>query len=340
MNKNTKDQEVFSAKLKHPLLFIAGATALLFMLQGLFNVNIDRTSKVSAGSQHDLSGYAWSDNIGWISFNENNGCPEAGCVTKPKMDKNSGAVTGWAKALSADSNGWDGWIKLGGAWSPSLSFTGVSASGYSWGSDVVGWVSWSGSGYGVVSSVDLTNQPPTVVSISSPAIDISVYTVDSVYFDGTGNDPDGTVAGYQWRSGGCSTGAILSNSQSFSQTFSEGTYTVYFRVQDNKGAWSTDCPSRNVTVTYHPPVPGVCGSANGNSTGVKPTSNLCDVGPASTVTPESGAGPWSWTCAGQYSGATASCGAATTCGNGTCEPGKHENPTTCRLDCPIRVQEF
>ncbi len=104
---------------------------------------------VSADASGNLSGYAWSSNIGWISFNQTSGCPEAGCTTQPKIDPSSGAVSGWAKALAADNNGWDGWIKLGGSWAPSVVFSSGAAAGYSWGADVVGWLRWSGLGYGV-----------------------------------------------------------------------------------------------------------------------------------------------------------------------------------------------
>ena len=53
-------------------------------------------------------------------------------------------------------------------------------------------------------------------------------------------------------------------------------------------------------------VNGVCGSENGVAVASAPTSNLCTTGNASAV---SGAGPWTWTCAGSNSGAPASCSA-------------------------------
>jgi len=58
-----------------------------------------------------FSGYAWSENIGWISFNEGelSGCPTAPC--QAKLDFGTKEISGWAKAV-AGSNGWDGWIKL------------------------------------------------------------------------------------------------------------------------------------------------------------------------------------------------------------------------------------
>ncbi|MBA4152408.1 MAG: hypothetical protein C0509_07595, partial [Acinetobacter sp.] len=52
------------------------------------------------------------------------------------------------------------------------------------------------------------------------------------------------------------------------------------------------------------PVPGVCGAAHNVNTLTAPVENLCNTGVASAV---SGSGPWTWTCAGQHGGATASC---------------------------------
>ena len=63
----------------------------------------------------------------------------------PKIQ--SGAFSGWLKALaggSAESGGWDGWISLSGT-SPSYgpTLTNGLYTGYAWGSDVVGWVDFS-----------------------------------------------------------------------------------------------------------------------------------------------------------------------------------------------------
>ena len=67
---------------------------------------------VNVEENGDLSGYAWSDNIGWISFNEGElaGCPVGAC--KAKLEGND--LKGWAKALAGDDadDGWDGWISL------------------------------------------------------------------------------------------------------------------------------------------------------------------------------------------------------------------------------------
>ena len=58
----------------------------------------------------NLSGYAWSDNLGWLSFNSSHvsGCPQGSC--QPKLQGNS--FRGWAKFLATDNNGYDGWVSL------------------------------------------------------------------------------------------------------------------------------------------------------------------------------------------------------------------------------------
>ena len=58
-----------------------------------------------------FSGYAWSDNIGWISFNEADltSCPSGTC--RGELDFLTDEVSGWAKTINT-GDGWDGWIIL------------------------------------------------------------------------------------------------------------------------------------------------------------------------------------------------------------------------------------
>jgi hypothetical protein len=91
---------------------------------------------VGVNSDNTLSGYAWSDNIGWINFGPNS------CGAQATMT--AGTLTGFAKAISADNNGWDGCISLSGsspAYGPALS--GSDFDGFAWGSDTVGWISFN-----------------------------------------------------------------------------------------------------------------------------------------------------------------------------------------------------
>lgn len=87
-----------------------------------------------------VSGYAWSDNLGWISAQPADvaGCPSSPCT--PKVQ--GGAFSGWLKALAggtAQSGGWDGWISLSGS-GYGVTKVGAVLDGYAWGSTVVGWL--------------------------------------------------------------------------------------------------------------------------------------------------------------------------------------------------------
>ena len=171
-------------------MFLSGsalAVFLLLLLSGVFN---EQTQTVKANSPHNFSGWAWSDNVGWLSFNcsdlgtcgavdygvdvdangilsgyawsENigwvsfnsgdlTGCPSGTC--NARLNSTSGALAGWVKALSADGNGWDGFVSLSGAspaYGPVLNTTDPNnqiLEGYAWGDEVVGWLKfdpWTG----------------------------------------------------------------------------------------------------------------------------------------------------------------------------------------------------
>jgi hypothetical protein len=80
--------------------------------------------------------------------------------------------------------------------------------------------------------VEAENKPPTayIDSISpNPA-----YEGQTISFSGHGYDPDGKIAECDWRADG----RVLSSSCSFSTSLPPGKYTIYFRVKDDKGAWS------------------------------------------------------------------------------------------------------
>ncbi|HEX75243.1 MAG TPA: hypothetical protein G4O12_01530 [Dehalococcoidia bacterium] len=85
--------------------------------------------------------------------------------------------------------------------------------------------------------------------VPAPANQLPIAYMDSVSptkvspggkiaFEGHGTDPDGTVVAYRWRS---SIDGELSTSASFDTTsLSEGTHTIYFKVQDSSGDWSRE----------------------------------------------------------------------------------------------------
>ncbi len=104
---------------------------------------------LSVASDGSVSGYAWSEHIGWISANpsELTGCPQSPCTARIT----NGQLVGWLKALSSEtsgSGGWDGFIALGDTDTADgiaygISLTGGDFSGYAWGSTVVGWLDFS-----------------------------------------------------------------------------------------------------------------------------------------------------------------------------------------------------
>jgi len=182
---------------------------IFLIVFGLSIFNFRKTEKIEAGSEHNVWGWAWSENIGWISFNCNNSelpaprctnnygvhiCAAADplplCFGLPvrtlvghAWSENIGWISfnlsetgnppgeydyssdgyiaellpnnqlrGWARAL-AFGDGWDGWIKLKcfGAECATSNY-GVTLDptpdpdefeDWAWGSDVIGWISFN-----------------------------------------------------------------------------------------------------------------------------------------------------------------------------------------------------
>jgi len=86
----------------------------------------------------------------------------------------------------------------------------------------------------------LVNHPPTayIVSISpNPA-----KQGQTVSFQGHGDDDDGYIVAYRWRS---SRDGVLSTQSTFSaSSLSVGVHTIYFKVRDNDGEWSEETSAK------------------------------------------------------------------------------------------------
>lgn len=113
---------------------------------------------VNIGSDGIFSGYAWSENIGWIAFADYNGdgvvnsndniCPPNG-TCEARLNSQTGDISGWAKILAYS----DGWVKLKGTATDGSPY-GVSVDnnpsspnyqeflGWAW-SDRIGWLSFN-----------------------------------------------------------------------------------------------------------------------------------------------------------------------------------------------------
>lgn len=79
--------------------------------------------QVRVNTNYTISGFAWSSNIGWVMFGGLSGCPGGGNCNA-RIDPTTNQVVGWARAcavttnadcsgsVSVASGGWDGWISL------------------------------------------------------------------------------------------------------------------------------------------------------------------------------------------------------------------------------------
>ncbi|MDD4737800.1 MAG: hypothetical protein PHF54_00895 [Candidatus Pacebacteria bacterium] len=88
-----------------------------------------------------ITGYAWSDSLGWISFNSVDlaGCPSAPCMARYNIDNMK--IEGWAKQINTSN----GWIQLsfeGEDYGLSYDYANKDILGWSW-SDNVGWISFN-----------------------------------------------------------------------------------------------------------------------------------------------------------------------------------------------------
>jgi hypothetical protein len=133
-----------------------------------------------------LTGYAWSDTIGWIKFGGLTNFPTGSGTVTDNAKVSGSSIVGWARACAGEfvntsvettpdnvcndatktrSDGWDGWISLSGTnYGITINQGFATTSGYAWGSDVPGWISFSNAFY---LSDSLTVSPNSVSSGNS-----------------------------------------------------------------------------------------------------------------------------------------------------------------------------
>jgi len=153
----------------------------LFLIIPLLILGVFVSLDVKAGVEDNISGYAWSENIGWISFNctnlgtcgvvdygvnieedtgafsgyawsENIGwidfAPSGPYPSSPEspvgVNLENGEISGWARALSY-GDGWDGWIKMrGDNYGVSINMDNGEFEGWAWSNtQVTGWISFN-----------------------------------------------------------------------------------------------------------------------------------------------------------------------------------------------------
>lgn len=219
---------------------------------------------VTYNSSGVLSGYAWSPNIGWIKFGGLSGFPTGAGTTNANatvttVNPNAGRFSGWARAcagtlnsspneslpgnctsMTSRTDGWDGWISLSGT-GYGVSFnpnTGnPEPSSYAWGSDVVGWIDFS--------NVKIT---PPIVNIKAA---INSFTGPICV---TNSDPN---ANYTWFTTGMKSceirkdgGASLADVYSIpTGNISSGNHTFSVNAPSSSSSYSLICIDNNDT-TY------------------------------------------------------------------------------------------
>ncbi|MDD5591476.1 MAG: hypothetical protein PHY18_06115 [Dehalococcoidales bacterium] len=110
-------------------------------------------------------GKAWSDNIGWIDFAPASGYPEDPQYSA-KVDSETGEVSGWARALNYGDD-WDGWLSMIGTdpdYGVSIDFTTGEFSGYAWKEEVIGWLNFKEGDYGVMTSFSFA---PSITNLTN-----------------------------------------------------------------------------------------------------------------------------------------------------------------------------
>jgi prepilin-type N-terminal cleavage/methylation domain-containing protein len=101
---------------------------------------------------------------------------------------------------------------------------------------------------------------------------------------------------------------------------SNGTNCTLSTILSSGYSYQYDCLAG--TYSTNTPINGVCGTSNNQNLSSIPSTNLCTAG---NVTVVSGSGPWTWSCAGIYSGTTAMCSTGGVPTNGTCGSSDEEN---------------
>ncbi len=228
---------------------------------------------VRADSEGNLAGFAWSPNIGWISFNASDvaGCPgtAGNLICAPKVNLTTHEVSGWARVCSGTLNGdctggsrldgWDGWISLRGS-NPAYGVITTSVqpfkwSGWGWGGEVVGWVSFSGdtlgAGGGTYSVTGPDNSLVLVVAATAtpnPARVGRLVTWSAVTSGGT---PPYT---YTWSGDEGLTGSAASVGMSYATT---GVKTGTVTVTESGPSRQTKTASFSVTVVPAGAIEGI-----------------------------------------------------------------------------------
>ena len=201
-----------------------------------------------------VTGNAWSENIGWISFNGTDliGCPDGNCTAR-RIGNN---IEGWARiisirdALAAGNSGgwpglpWQGWVKLRGTAQDGSSY-GVSISGntflgYAW-SDELGWIDFKRASFLSAPVVTLTANPSLIYLSPGEKLPKNFDLIWTVSGNATSCTASGSWNGNKLVDGGTETLPLNSSSETYSITCSNPIGGVTKTVMVSSGCNSRAC---------------------------------------------------------------------------------------------------
>ena len=138
-----------------------------------------------------VTGYMWSENIGWIDFDPQDHCGSAysaaSCVNpygngNGGVYRSGGSLTGWARIVGiaqqsavGNSGGWDGWVKMDAGNGYSVSIDGSGNMGGSAWAGELGGIKFSGvSGNGTPYGAKIP--PPPIITFNVDRGQINIET--------------------------------------------------------------------------------------------------------------------------------------------------------------------
>ncbi|MCX6718565.1 MAG: hypothetical protein NTY81_03130 [Candidatus Staskawiczbacteria bacterium] len=258
---------------------------ILFLAVIVFAFSFFPANEIKASG--NVYGWAWTSNIGWISFNNLGlaGIPAGGGnVDYGANIETNGDITGYAWSENI------GWIKF----DPAPDLTAYPGCGYPttpcYSSQVILSASYPINGWVRACSVFQSGCSGTLSS-NRGGWD-GWLKLPNLWIDASGSPSQF----HYWTWGGSSASSDSALNQA---VVGWGT----FNCLEGGANGESVCLSSNykvaTTFSFLPKINGVCGSANGSIVSFAPTSNLCLTGASSNV---SGSGPWTWTCQGSDGG--------------------------------------
>jgi hypothetical protein len=223
------------------LLFLLVAGSNIVLDTGAFAGNIDPTNKYAYGENigwinfapaqgsgvtvtgTSVTGYAWGENIGWINLSHDNG---------GVLNDSAGNLSGYAWG---ENVGWINFNPTGGGVKIDPA-TGVF-SGMAWGENI-GWINFAPNGVPVKTSWRGETTPPTgSIKINN---DATFTTSTDVTLALTCTDANGCAhMKFSNDNTNWSTPEAFAITKAWSLSWGDGIKTVYVKLQDNPGNWST-----------------------------------------------------------------------------------------------------